>query len=304
MIDLKLQLPQNFLKSETRWNYEVSEEMKEIWAVQLDLLVEFDRVCKKHNIPYCASAGTLLGAIRHQGFIPWDDDIDLMMLRSDYDKLCALAADEFEGDYFWQTEYTDKGSLRGHAQLRNSRTTAILKSEEGRCRFNQGIFIDIFPYDAVVDDKALYEAQVLEAEKERRKYRRLANWTDNYSSKLFSFPKRLIYPFLHFIFSYIVKIDYDKYYRNFESICSRYNEQETEKISCLGFDFDSVHFQTRSDFEELIQVPFEFLEIPVPKEYDHVLRERFGDYHKIVRGGSYHGGVLFDTNRSYKEYLK
>ena len=153
-LPIKIDLPDAFLKEEIRCEYMITPEKKAVWAVELDLLTEFDRVCKKNNIKYCADGGTLLGAVRHKGFIPWDDDIDLAMLRSEYEKLCEVAPKEFKEPYFFQTDKTDIDYARGHAQLRNSRTTGILKSEMGTgCKFNQGIFIDIFPFDAVPEDE-------------------------------------------------------------------------------------------------------------------------------------------------------
>ena len=146
-MNIKLSLPSGFLEEEVRCDYTVSKEMKKVWAVELDLLSEFQRVCKLHDLKYSVCGGTLLGAIRHKGFIPWDDDIDVMMMRDEYEKLCKLA-DEFKHPYFFQTEETDPGSLRGHAQLRNSETTGILKRElKFKRPFNQGVFIDIFPLD-------------------------------------------------------------------------------------------------------------------------------------------------------------
>ena len=103
MKSLTLSVPNDFWKEEERCDYKVSKEMKQIWAVELDLLHMFDTVCKKHQLRYFASDGTLLGAIRHHGFIPWDDDIDIAMLREDYDKLCKIGPAEFKHPYFFQS---------------------------------------------------------------------------------------------------------------------------------------------------------------------------------------------------------
>ena len=174
MVELKIKLPEHFLDEEVRLDYTVTRKMKEVWAVELDLLVELDRVCKKYDIKYVADCGTLLGAIRHKGFIPWDDDIDVGMLRSEYERLCKIAPFEFKEPYFFQTEETDPTSARGHAQLRNSSTTGILLSEIGTKRsFNQGIFIDIFPFDNVPNDFDKYKKLKDEIDKKRQLYQRI-----------------------------------------------------------------------------------------------------------------------------------
>ena len=153
MVDLKIQLPEGFLDEEVRCGYLVNHEMKKAWAVMLDLLAEFDRVCKKHNIRYFASGGTMLGAVRHKGFIPWDDDIDVMMERTDYEKLCKVGPSEFKHPYFLQNKYTDPECPDIMSKLRNSETTAFFGVEEhGFMKYNKGIFMDIFPLDKIPDN--------------------------------------------------------------------------------------------------------------------------------------------------------
>lgn len=99
----------DFLKEENRDGYIVSPLMKKVWSVELDLLSELDRVCKKYDIKYYAAFGTLLGAVRNKGFIPWDDDIDVCMLRDDYARLKEVAKDEFSGKYYYQDWYNSCG---------------------------------------------------------------------------------------------------------------------------------------------------------------------------------------------------
>ena len=100
-------VPPSFLQEETVCEFFVDSTRKKIWAIELDILIEFDRICKKHGLKYFLMCGTLLGAIRHKGFIPWDDDIDVAMPRDDFNKLNTLQ-DEFKHPFFLQTPLTDK----------------------------------------------------------------------------------------------------------------------------------------------------------------------------------------------------
>jgi lipopolysaccharide cholinephosphotransferase len=304
MVNLKIQIPQDFFKEETICDYLVSKEMKEIWAVELDLLSEFDRVCTKYNIKYFASGGTLLGAIRHHGFIPWDDDIDLAMARKDYEKLCEIAPKEFIHPFFFQTEYTDPGSLRGHAQLRNSLTTGIIKNEyQLKKKINQGIFIDIFPLDGVPDDQEKYDTFEQQAVELKRAFRRCS---------LFAYPgaldiksyKSIIKNVGALLASKYCKKKTEELYKRFEEVCSMYNEEETEFLSMLTFRFSDKRLYIEKRFlGDIERVKFEFITIPVLKGYDALLKRQYGDYMVMKKASSYHGGVFFDTNRSYKEYV-
>lgn len=112
----------------------------------LDLYFELEKVCKKYGLKLYASGGTLLGAVRHKGFIPWDDDMDFWMMRSDYEEL-QKHADEFSHPYFLQTPYTDKGYYYSAIKFRNSNTTDISTFFAWE-DWNMGIAIDIFPIDA------------------------------------------------------------------------------------------------------------------------------------------------------------
>ena len=107
MVNLRIDLPEGFLDEEVRNGYTVTSKAKRAWAVQIDLLIKLDEVCKKYGLRYFADSGTLLGAARDHGFIPWDDDIDVTMLRADYEKLKEVADKEFEYPYFYQDMYRD-----------------------------------------------------------------------------------------------------------------------------------------------------------------------------------------------------
>lgn len=155
-LPIQIKLDESFFLEEERCDYVVKPEMKQLWAVLLDLMVQFDKVCKKNGVKYFLDSGTLLGAVRHKEFIPWDNDVDVIMFRSEYDKLCKVAPTEFSAPYFWQTNETDPGSLRRHAQLRNSLTTCLLcnEMENGvpEYGYNQGAFLNVFILDEIPDN--------------------------------------------------------------------------------------------------------------------------------------------------------
>lgn len=94
MSDILSLAPENFYREEIRSGYKISPEMKKIWACQLNLLAELQKVCDRNGLKYWLDSGSLLGAIRHQGYIPWDDDIDVVMFRDDYDRLVKLSKEE------------------------------------------------------------------------------------------------------------------------------------------------------------------------------------------------------------------
>lgn len=115
--------------------------------VMLEILKEIHKVCVKNNITYWLDAGTLLGAVRHKGFIPWDDDCDISMPRTDYEKFIEIAQSELPNNMFLQTKKTDPESNFRFAKVRKLGTKLIESGETGDENYCHGIFVDIFPYD-------------------------------------------------------------------------------------------------------------------------------------------------------------
>ena len=305
MVDLKIELPEGFLEEEVRCDYTVTKDIKEVWAIEIDLLMQLDEVCKKHNLKYYITDGTMLGTVRHKGFIPWDDDIDVTMFRDDYEKLLKVAETEFKYPYFLQTEYSDPGCLRGHAQLRNSATTGILKTEEGKFKFNQGLFLDVFVMDNVIDDKKLFEQQKKDAEKYRKRAVKYARWSTRYykQNTWQSKVKGILYPVVN-TFLRKTKLE-EKNFRKFEEVCKRYNNMETKYVTTLEFSFDIERWGKRlkSYFDKVEYMPFEFIKLPISVDYDEMLRNDYGDYMVFKKGASAHGDMIIDTDRSYTEYI-
>ena len=149
MVNLNFKLPEGFLKEEVRCDHTVTAQMKEIWAVELDLLAEFQRVCDKYNIHYFASGGTLLGAVRHKGFIPWDDDLDLLMPRHDYEQLIRLLEQGALGDNYEFNTPNPKTDAKNTFLKIYRKHTRNVDIYSDNSPFPHGISIDVFALDAV-----------------------------------------------------------------------------------------------------------------------------------------------------------
>ena len=293
MVDLKIKLPEGFLDEEVRSGFTVTADMKKVWAVELDLLQELLRVCRENGLKIFADGGSLLGAVRDHGFIPWDDDIDLVMMRADYDKLCSIAPKAFREPYFFQSYRTEKGYPRRHAQFRNSLTTGILENEKDiGYAFNQGIFIDIFVLDGLYED----DQKQLDQRRRGEKLKRFFDYKSNPKSK-----KRIIYHLCKLIpWSFLVK--------KMDSVLTEKEAATSDRVVNYGFSFELGPKVTRRERrfydDPPVEVPFEFITIPIPKNYDEWLTSRYGDYMKPSRAGAVHSGLIFDTDRSYKDFFR
>ncbi|HHX38250.1 MAG TPA: LicD family protein, partial [Clostridiaceae bacterium] len=130
-----------------------SREIQQVHALQLHLLSEVDRLCRAHGIHYYLLFGTLLGAVRHAGFIPWDDDVDIGVKRDDYDRLLDLLELELDPErYFIQTAANDAGITIPFAKVRCQKTIFEEYNAPVGAEYHQGVFLDIFPLDNVPDD--------------------------------------------------------------------------------------------------------------------------------------------------------
>ena len=285
MIDIELKLPNNWLRSEIRGDEFVSSWTKEIWAIELDMLYKFMNICNKHNLKWWVDGGTLLGAVRHKGFIPWDDDIDIFMLREDYDKFIDIAKTEITGNYFLQTDWTDD-TWFCHAKMRRTDTTAILdKDLSAKFNFNQGIFIDIFPFDNVPDNEIEYNFFMNELYLIKTEMLSLRSRWWLYERNNEELYKRCL----------DLRDEYEIKRR-------KYNNIKCSHVANLGLP--SIIPDVRKKISELnayTYMPFEMLTVPVPGGYDSILKRLYGDYMEPVKGTSNHGIILFDPQISYKD---
>lgn len=310
---LHTKIDDGFLRREVR-GIEISEEKKRFWAVLLDLLLVFDDVCRRHDIKYFLIGGSALGAVRHRGFIPWDDDVDVGLRREDYNKLLTIARDEFKAPYFFQCFRTESGYFRTHAQLRNSETTAIVKGEMcgGKAihSFNQGVFIDVFILDDVPDDDEKYEVfaaklldlrnRIAKIEKKRVLARRAMSPRHPLScitilkAKFFvMYEKFLGKDFLHEAVS------------KFDSLASCWNGRGMKRCANLSlYPVQKTKMRLPVEFfDEQDRVAFESFKFPIMQSAEEYLERKYGNWREHVVGGTIHGGLLVDLDNPYTKYL-
>lgn len=290
----------DFLEPEVRCGYAISAKMKRVWAVELDLLDTFSKVCEENGLCYFLDGGTLLGAVRHQGFIPWDDDVDVIMPRRDYDRLCAMAGEVFHPPYFFQTTLTDPGVLRTHAQLRNSDTTGYITADTHRT-MNKGIFLDIFVLDAIPDrafERWCYGRAV---EIGRRLFWLTDPAPENGTASFRGWMRKIAHVMVQ-------KIPLTTLYRIYDRrVLARYAGRDTAMVGDMTLGWrENVHWK-RNWFEDQLMLPFETLQLRVPGNYEAVLKRQYGDFMSFPpperRGENQHDAVFWDPDRPYTYYF-
>lgn len=289
----------DFYKEEVRCGYTVTEKQKKIWAVELDLLHKLLTVCEKYNIKVFAHAGTALGAVRHQGFIPWDDDVDVVLLHDDYLKLLKVAKKEFKEPYFFQTALTDRKFFFRYARLRNSNTTGYITEYPSR-DYNQGIFVDVFVFNGYQQNKWLRQIQGLEMKLAWKACR--AYIADLKTKKWYKRPVIGLAQIIERAF-----IPYEKLVKWSWHAQSKY-DRTAKRVSNIGNGIDVKYNCSIEDFKKAVYLKFENLMIPVPVNYHRFLTNIYGDYMKlppVEQRGKWHENVIeFDPDTPYKEYVR
>ena len=289
-----------FIKEEYRVDWLVTETVKKVWWIQLDILQKFDAICRKHNLRWYPIGGILIGVVRHKGFIPWDDDVDVAMPREDYDKLEEICKKELEYPYEFQSTFTDPDCYMFWSSIKNSETTGNRVTCLSK-QLNNGIGIDILPLEGCENNYYLYKI--------RRFPLRIASVICNTYVNEFNdnLKARILRKILrHF------SIDYREIYRWIEKHNSLHPMSKYKKCT-LTLIADPI-VQTKEglrrviwdkkDFENTIMMPFEFIEIPVPTGYDNILSIEYHNYMEYPpieqRKGKH--DMIFAPDTPYKEY--
>ena len=329
-MNIKLEIPESFYQGEELCGYYVSPEMKKVWAVQLDLLAEFQRVCEKYNLKWWIEAGTLLGAVRHKGFVPWDDDTDVILMRKDYDKFCEVAPEEFNYPYsFKREECGHEGEiLASCVRVFNDSTTMCdemirMYAEAGeKLTFNRkyGIFLDVSPIDNLPDDDRelndMYQKLHSSVTNALRYHKRLGwvmKFTDYYSHarKIW---KSVVKTVLHYVLlpfgmnklkkKYIAKRE--QYFAEFMRQLKTVRYPEGNRVAKITHTYDpdflTRRVWNRSDFDNTVYFPFEMLTLPAPSGWEDILNHFYGNWHEYVIRQKH--AEFYDTERPYTYYIQ
>lgn len=260
------------------------EIIRSIQLAGLEMFHKFDAICIKYKIQYFAHYGTLLGAIRHQGYIPWDDDLDIGMLREDYNKLLLVPANEWEGvrlelispempdikhDKFFPRVYLKDSQIQSYIDVEN-----WINPLTGEAWFTS-LMIDIFIFDSVPNDNKVYNKAVKKIHRFLPWYKPLklkCNINRVHGIKKAKNIVKLLYGtcFRTFVDQPWAQL-YKKYLKVIESI------KPGSRIAYYISDYDKLCFE-KDEMFPLIKTKFEDFEIPIPKNYQDFLTAAYGDY--------------------------
>ena len=268
--------------------------MKKIHEKALEILIVFDSVCKKLGLKYSISSGTLLGAVRHKGFIPWDDDIDVSMPREDYEKFLKQAQQHLPEEYFLEHFTTEKYCINTFAKLKNSNTTWIERGVDTKHDINLGMYIDIFPIDTIKSSE-----QIKKLSKKVKFYRWLRkSYFLNLKNK--SFIHKISKIFIFYPLARIIGLQ-------------RINRKEDKLLQSFGKgEYTTADMSARNNcvpykiFEEFTTLEFEGKQFSAIKDYDTYLSTFYGDYMELppVEKRHIHFADVIDCDKSYKYYVK
>lgn len=272
-------------------------KLSRVQQILLGYLLEVDRICKKHGIRYFLAGGTLLGAVRHHGFIPWDDDADVMMLREDFDRFMEVAKDELPGNIFIQTSETEAGNHNAYTKLRIDDTLFATEFSAKYSGMHNGIFLDVLSHDQTGSHSWSQKLHIRGTQFSRSVV--FHKWEQSPMRKEAGgiAARKLVDVGKYLIPMSVAEWMQDHAYRFFQNTKSGY------LYDGMGRNLERGSFP-KEWLAETVYLDFEGHSLPVPKEYDKYLTWLYGDYHEMIPVSSRrtsHSIVLMDLG-SYCGY--
>ena len=296
-----MEFEREFFYDEVQDGFYVPGIMKRAWAAQLELLSEIDRICKKRDLRYFICYGTLLGAIRNGGFIPWDDDIDIVMFREDYEKFFRLAKEELTAG-IQIISMEENSSLCGFVNGIGRKFTLFSEALKKSHGFPYPHAVDIFPMDELSDNP--------EDEKFRRNILDMlalmlsAIKDSQENTEIFQNALKRIEELLQIKFVRTISLE-RQLYQLLNRIFQEFNGEGGEKVAFFKYQWDGGLNFPKSAFKESLDLPLYNRKFPAPTDYDTVLRTMYGDYRKKTKAGGAHDYPIFKKYESHlQESLK
>lgn len=279
---------------EIRSGFLVTTDRKKIWNKEIELLLEVDRICKKYDIPYFALFGTMMGAVRHNGFVPWDDDIDVGMMRPDYMRFIQAASQEIKEPFFLQNTYTDN-RIMNWSKLMDEQTSAI--EDWNAIDIHQGIFVDIIPMDIVPDgteraaalDGILKELWMCVITPQQVEDGLKCGASTHVARQTLERILRL---------SLIERMNV------YEDFCVKHFDESSQVAFQMSYWHNRSTPVAKKCFENISYVDFEKAKVPVPDGYDEILTRIYGQWRTPQHIPTAHEGVQMSTDIPYDVMLK
>lgn len=264
-----------------------------LWKTEQEILDVVHELCTANGLRYSLAYGTLLGAVRHGGFIPWDDDIDILMPREDYTRLLELWREQAPAEYILQEPYSSPDVPNTFAKIRKDHTAFVQTEAEKTCRYHKGIFIDIFPLDRLA--KGTFG---------RGRQRLFCLLAMLYNRGYTSGSGGILERCEHFLLAVVPRRKYRRMERWAEKQATKWNGDHS--LEWFGFQTvsDMNHHYAPDVFENLTELEFERKKYCAFSSYDRVLRDEFFDYMKFPPEEERvwkHHPILIDFEHNYEE---
>lgn len=247
--------------------------LEEIKNIELNLLKEFDLFCKQNNLTYFLCGGTLLGAIRHKGFIPWDDDIDVYMPRPDYEKFKSLTKEKpvKENIFTYTYDFSEHKTIYPFMKLIDTNTLVIEKYVTGK---KTGIWIDIFPIDGLSSDNKLNEKLY----KKNTFYKRVFRFCTNKASYTTNVVKKVL---LILTKPFFKCVNLTWLCKKFDKTAQTYDYNTAEKAGVTIWGYGSKEIMIKKELFPVLKIEFENGKFNAPSNYDYYLSHLYGDYMQL-----------------------